>query len=298
MSNLILVFICLLLGMAFQHVKRFPKDAAGALNAYVIYVALPALVLNEIPKLALDHRALLPVLAAWAVMIFGAALTLVAAHYLRWSRSITGAMVLVVSLGNTSFVGFPLIAAHLGTQAIPYAILYDQFGTFLALNTLGIAVAGYYSREAGRSAPLWREMLSFPPFLALLLALLLRFTEYPLWLNEVLPRLAGTLVPVVMVAVGLQWRLRLQRDHALPLVVALVFILVLEPAFALLLVKVFGITGLVAHVIVLEAAMPAMISAGVLAMAHNLAPRLASAIVGYSLMVSLVSVWGWRLIIA
>src|SRR5690606_18197097 len=134
---------------------------------YVIYVALPALVLNEIPKLALDHRALIPVLMAWAVMGFGAALTFLTARYLKWSRPVTGAMMLVVTLGNTGFVGIPLIEAHLGSQAIPYAILYDQFGTFLALNTVGIAMAAYYSSEAADKGSVWFNIIKFPPFIAL-----------------------------------------------------------------------------------------------------------------------------------
>lgn len=51
---------------------------------------------------------------------------------------------LTVPLVNAGFVGIPLIEALLGTDAVPYAILYDQFGTFLALNTYGILVAAYY----------------------------------------------------------------------------------------------------------------------------------------------------------
>lgn len=294
MSNLILIFICLTLGLLFQRVRRFPANAADVLNVYVIYVALPALVLNEIAKLTLDYRAFLPVAVAWIVMAFGAALTFASARIFKWSRPVTGAMLLVVTLGNTGFVGIPLIDAHLGASAIPYAILYDQFGTFLALNTIGVACASYYSQGAAQSSAIWRSILGFPPFGALLFAFLLRFVGYPLWLSEVLPRLASTLVPVVMVAVGLQWRLRLQRDHILPLVVALVALLLLKPIVALFVVKAWAVSGTLAAVIVLEAAMPAMISAGVLATAYNLAPRLASSIVGYSLMLSLLTVWLWR----
>lgn len=267
------------------------------LNTYVIYVALPALVLNEIPKLELDHRALLPILMAWAVMAFSAGLTFLTARFLKWPRPVTGAMLLVVTLGNTGFVGIPLIEALLGSEAIPYAILYDQFGTFLALNTVGIAIAVYYSNETGEAESLWRNIVKFPPFIALLLAFALRFTGYPTLMNEVLPRLASTLVPVVMVAVGLQWRLRLEREHLAPLLTALFFILILQPSFAFALITILGFDGVVAHVVILEAAMPAMISAGVLAMAYQLAPRLASSIVGYSIMLSLLSVWCWKIVI-
>lgn len=292
-----LIIVCLVLGLVFQRIKQFPQNSAAALNTYVIYVALPALVLNEIPKLELDHRALLPILMAWAVMAFSAGLTFLTARYFKWSRPITGAMMLVTTLGNTGFVGIPLIEAHLGSGAIPYAILYDQFGTFLALNTVGIAMAVYYSNGTGESESVWRNIVKFPPFVALLLAFALRFTGYPAWMTDVLPRLASTLVPVVMVAVGMQWRLRLEREHLAPLVMALFFILVLQPSFAFALITILGFEGLVTHVVILEAAMPAMISAGVLAMAYQLAPRLASAIVGYSLMLSLLSVWGWKLLL-
>ena len=97
-----------------------------------------------------------------------------------------------------------------------------------------------------------------------------------------------------MVAVGLQWRLRLERDIVAPLAVGLIATLFLTPLLAWSLLHFLGISDLTAQVVVLEAAMPAMISAGVLAMNYQLAPRLASSLVGYSLLLSLVTVWVWR----
>jgi malate permease and related proteins len=296
-SNLYLVFICLLLGLLFQRVKQFPENSAAVLNTYVIYVALPALVLYEIPKLELDHRAFILVAIAWLVMIFSAVMTLIIARLLHWSKPVTGGLLLVITLGNTGFVGFPLIEAHLGRDAVPYAILYDQFGTFIALNTLGIAIASIYSGKNNSLKSIGLNILKFPPFIALCLAFALRFFEYPESLSEVLHRLAATLVPVVMIAVGLQWKLRLQRENLSPMLIALVLILFIEPSFAWMLTYSFGLDGLIAHSIVLEAAMPAMISAGVLATAYNLAPQLSSSIVGYSLMLSLGSLFLWKFLI-
>lgn len=297
MSNLVLVLVCLLLGLLFQRIKQFPENAPAALNAYVIYVALPALILNEIPALVIDHRVLLPVVAAWMVMLFCALMIFYTAKYFSWSREVTGAMMLVVTLGNTGFVGIPLIEAHLGREAIAYAILYDQFGTFIALNTYGIFVAGHYAGQQGKWSDLWINIGKFPPFIALLIGFILLWLGSPVWLQELLPRISSTLVPVVMVAVGLQWHFRIERHYLAPLLVGIVYCLVLAPAFAWGLVWASGIEGLVAKVIVLDAAMPAMISAGVLAVSYNLAPRLASSLIGYSLMLSLVTVWLWRLLL-
>lgn len=297
MSNIAVVVIALVIGLLLGRSKRLPENGAASLNLYVIYVALPALVLAEIPRLNFDREALVPVLAAWVIMLISALLTWCTARILRWSREVTGALMLLVPLGNTGFVGIPLIEAHLGSAAIPYAILYDQLGTFVALNTYGVIVACYYSSGSTSAAKILRSIIIFPPFIALIIALATSVLVYPDWLMAALTRISTTLVPVVMVAVGLQWRLTLGAEYISPLVVGLVYILLVTPAIAYIGLWLVNIDGLAAQVVILEAAMPAMISAGVLAMTHNLAPRFASSMVGYSLLIGLVSVWLWRLLI-
>ncbi len=298
MSNLLLAILCLVLGKVLQRVRQFPESSAQTLNAYVIYIALPALVLVQIPKVPLELHALAPVLCAWIIMGASGAFTWLCARALQWSPTTTGAMLLVTVLGNTTFIGLPLIEAHMGPTALPYAILYDQLGTFIAFNTLGIAIATRYSGGNHASAePFWRKMVKFPPFGALLVGLVLHFYPPPRLVDEVLQRLAATLVPVVMVAVGMQWRLRIERSEVRLILLALVFILAAKPLFAWGLVSLLHLEPLIAKTIVLEAAMPAMISTGALALMYQLAPRMVSTIIGYSLMLSFVTVWLWSLAI-
>lgn len=296
MSNILLAVICLAIGKALQSVRQFPQSSAHALNSYVIYVALPALILVQMPTISFGINILAPVLIAWVVMGLSAGITWLLAQYYKWDAPVTGALLLVVTLGNTSFIGIPLIEAHLGAEAIPYAILYDQLGTFLALNTLGIAIASRYTQEEhAQSEPLWLKVITFPPFGALICALILALAPItiPAYLLDVLQRLAATLVPVVMVAVGLQWRLRIERTESKLIAFALFFILMVKPLLALALVNVITLEPLVAKTIVLEAAMPAMISTSVLAVAYGLAPRFVSTIIGYSLMLAFLTVWIW-----
>jgi predicted permease len=297
MGNLFLILICLAIGLLLQKDRRLPDTLAPSLNTYVIYVALPALILFEIQHLTLDKRALLPILFAWLMMFTSALFIWVVAKRAGWSRSVTGALMLTVPLGNTGFVGIPLVEALLGKDAVAYAILYDQFGTFIALNTLGSFIAAYYSGGSTSWKNIARVIVSFPPFIALMLAFFTLPLHFPDWFSSVLQKISSTLVPVVMVAVGLQWRLRLERDIIAPLAVGLLATLLLTPLLAWGLLNLLGINGLAAQVVVLEAAMPAMISAGVLAMNYQLAPRLASSLVGYSLLLSLATVWAWRQLI-
>ncbi len=294
MSNLLVILICLTIGLLLQKNRQLSDSFAHSLNTYVIYVALPALILFEIPHLTLDSRALLPIAFAWVMMFASALFIWAVAKRAGWSRPVTGALMLTVPLGNTGFVGIPLIDAFLGSDAVPYAILYDQFGTFIALNTWGSFAAAYYSGGAASWKQLAKTIVSFPPFIALVVAFVTFPLHFPDVFSSVMERISSTLVPVVMVAVGMQWRLRLERDMVMPLGVGLVTTLFLTPLLAWVLLHLLGVNNLAAQTVVLEAAMPAMISAGVLAVNYQLAPRLASSLVGYSLLLSLATVWAWR----
>ena len=96
-----------------------------------------------------------------------------------------------------------------------------------------------------------------------------------------------------MLAVGLSIQLKMPRDEVKPLAVGLMLKLLVLPALALLLALLLGMQETMLQASVLESAMPAMITAAALAIAHNLAPRLAAALVGYGILLSLLTLPGW-----
>jgi len=293
MNNLLLILVCLGLGLLLQRFYRLPKDSPAALNFYVIYLALPAVILHEIPRLELDGRALLPFVSAWLIMAVTASMIWVTARVLNWSRPVTGALMLVIPLGNTSFVGIPLIQALLPPEALPYALLYDQTGTVVALNSYALLVAAHYTGERRSWSSLVKTLVTFPPLVALLLAFASLPWTLPSWFDFITGRIGESLVPVVIVAVGLQWQLKLDREHLSPMLVGLGYKLLLIPALVFGLFAYWGLDSLAAQVVILQSAMPAMISAGVVAIAHGLAPRLVSSCLGYGLLVSLITVPLW-----
>ncbi len=298
MNNLVVIAICLTAGLVLQRLRRLPENTAQVLNHYVINIALPALVLAELPKLSINTDVAIPLMSSWAAMLLSVVVVLLLMKILHWSREVSAVMLLLVPLGNTSFVGFPMVEALLGEQALPYAIIYDQLGSFVAVSTYGMLVLAYYSGGSISPSLLAKKLLSFPPFIAVIMAAFLIGREYPIWLYEALARIGSSLVPVVMVAVGLQWRLRFDRAYLLPLSLALTLKLLLIPALLWLAMSSLQVTGLAAQTALLESSMPAMITAGALLASHNLAPRLASTIVGYGLLLSLATVPLWSMIIS
>ena len=119
----------------------------------------------------------------------------------------------------------------------------------------------------------------------------------PEWIASGLRRLAEAMLPLVMLAVGLSIQLRLPRDEVRPLATGLALKLLVMPALAVPISLAFGMPAIMLRANVLESAMPTMISAAALAMAHGLAPRLAAALVGYGIVLCLATLpaWAWLL---
>ena len=101
MQNILFVLSLLLLGVLLRRSGKFPADTAKSLSSFVIWVSLPALILREIPGLEFSSELLILVAMPWGTLAVSAALILVLAKVFRWSRSITGCLLLVVPLGST-----------------------------------------------------------------------------------------------------------------------------------------------------------------------------------------------------
>jgi hypothetical protein len=287
MENFILIVLAIVIGYGLNRFRIFPENAAAILNKFVIFISLPAMILLQIPKLSLSLDIIIPVIIAWIVMIVTAMITLFISKIYHFSKEITGALMLVAVLTNSSFLGIPIINAYLGDAALPYILVYDQLGTFLALATYGIFVAAYYSNKSEINVQIMVvKILTFPPFVSLVIALFLIGTSFPPEITKVLTTLANTIVPIALVAVGLQLQLKLPSHEVKPFGIALLIKLVIAPMIALAIVKIAGWTSLAANVSVMEAGMAPMITAGAMASLSGLAPRLSSAIVGYGILFS------------
>jgi malate permease and related proteins len=290
-DNFYLILACLGIGLLLRRAPGMPTTSAIALNGYALNVALPAVILANLPLLNVSSALLIPALTPWLLMLPVIALLLTLARLLSWPREVTGALLIIVPLGNTSYLGFPLVQSFFGQEAMPYAVVYDQLGSFLALAVYTPLIAAFYGPGLKRPTAntIMARIFTFPPFLALLAGLLLRGAALPPLANQLVDMLAATLIPVVMVAVGLQITVRFQHSELLPLSCALGIKLLLMPAGAWLLWMLLGQEGLAVQVAVFQAAMPPMISAGAIAIAAGLAPRLVAGAVGIGLIVSFVS---------
>ena len=294
-SAFALILLMLALGYALQHVRALPAQLPQWLNLIVLSVCLPAAVLRHVPRLEWDPALLGIAVLPWLLLLATLPLVALTVRLLRLGDDVRAVLLLAVALGNTSFLGYPLTRALLGEEALAYAVIYDQAGSFLILSTFGLWVVARYGGDGARVGV--RTMLlriaRFPPAWALLFAVTLMPAAPPAWIDRLLQLLSDALLPLAMLLIGLSVRLRLPRAELAPLAAGLALKLAAMPALAWLLSPWLGLGGLIARTAVLEAAMPPMITGAALAIAHGLAPRLAAALAGYGLLVSLLTLPLW-----
>jgi len=293
-----LILAMLALGKLFARLRVLPANTTEVLNGVVLYLCLPASVLIYVPRLQLNLSLLGLMLTPWLLAGVTVLAVLALRRPLRLRREEHAALLLCVGLSNSSFIGYPMVRALLGETALPYAVVYDQFGTFVLLSSFGLYVLARYG---GETPPSLRQtllrMARFPPLWALAFALTLMPAQPPAWIASGLQHLADAMLPLVMLAVGFSIQLRLPREELKPLAAGLLLKLLLLPALAWPLSWALGLRGQALQANVLESAMPTMITAAALAISHRLAPRLAAALVGYGILLSLATLpaWAWLL---
>lgn len=290
MANFLLIGTCVLAGILLRRLRILPADAAQSLNYVALYLSLPAVILLKVPQMTMTGETLTVALLPWLMLVLSAGLVLGAARLWRWPRATTGVLLLVVPLGNTSFMGVPMIQAFFGAAGIPFLIVYDQIGTMLIFASYGSLILALYGRDGATDLiAITRRALLFPPTIALLLGLALRAWPYPALVSQVLEAIAGTLTPLVMIAIGLQMTLRLRPTTLAPLGTGLAVKLLLAPLAALLLCRLAGLHGLAIDVAILEAGMPPMVTASALAVAAGMEAELAVALAGLGIMAAFVT---------
>jgi predicted permease len=275
---------------------RLPPRAFVLLNRFIIWISLPATVLLALHALSWEPSYWVPVSMAWIVFAWSVVFFAVSGRLFGWSRSTIGALVMTAGLGNTSFVGFPLLRALYGEGAMPVAVLNDQPGSFLVLSTLGLAAASYFSSGRASFSAVLGRMLRFPPAWAAIAAVLLR----PFAFSDEAARLLGwgarSLVPLALISVGgaLSFERALLGRERSPGAAGLLYKLLLAPlGMAVLLVAILHQRGAAVRITLLEAAMGPMITGAIVAEEHGLDAELCSLMVTVGIPLSLITVPLW-----
>lgn len=293
MESLLLLLVCAVLGIL---CARFVQGATAftlPLNWWVLNIALPALVLELIPKLELGWDLWFLPVSQWLVFLGSWGCFALLGRIFHWTPQRIGGLTLIAGLGNTMFIAYPVIEAVLGRDALPDAVVADQAGAFLAFTIGGALITAIYggsSNADGLGRTIVTRLLRFPAVYALAVGLIVGSGGgWPELVDNLLLRLGATLTPLALFSAGLQFRLHLGGEQRGPAALGLAWKLLLAPLLVAAVGWIAGSSGTTYAVGVLQAAMPPMISAAILASQHDLDPGIVNTILALGLILSAIT---------
>lgn len=273
-----------------EHVEALTRRLLDAL----LYVALPFITFFVLVRASLDAGAGIGIALAYVgFAIVGVLAWLAATRVLALGPRAAGTVVIAAIMGNTTYLGLPLIAALLGSEDLGPAITFDALVSGPMFFVVAFAIAAAITT---RDEPLRDRVRVFftrnPPLLAVIAALVAPDALAPDALVDLAKAGVMALAPLGFFVLGVQLAVE-TRDGAPrfpPLSAPVTLVLGLRLAVApLLLLGLSALTVDVPDAYLVQAAMPVGINMLVVAHAYNLDLPLATSAIAWSTTIALAA---------
>jgi len=264
-------------------------------------VVLPVVIFFQFLRYPPAARHLLPVLA----MLITGCCTLVAAwmvgKLLGFSRSTTGALMIVSSFGSSALLGYPLIQYTFphNPGAMTEAILISELAVGLPIFTLCPLVAMHFgegSKTAGSPPSTLLQYFRSPIFIAVILGFAVSRLHVPLESPFVAPVIEaakiinGTLAALACLILGMQIKVE-SFKRLLPIVaISAALQMGLQPLLAYGQAVLYHLGGLERQVLVLIAAMPSAVLGPVFAVRYKCDGELASTVTFINILLAVLGI--------
>ena len=267
------IAIYLLFGYLF---KIIFQDNSKQLVDFIIYFSLPAIVFSKIYPLELDTKILWLIFMFMAIIFFNLFLSYCVGKMMRLNRVTLATFMIMATFGNTSFIGFSYIDAFYGQDYIVYGVIYDIFGSFLLLVSVGMIIITWGSGRKNSILNISKSIFLFPPMIIFFITIFAKNFEVPKFIIYTSQNLGSTLVPIAMIAIGMKLELKHIFSRLHIVTVAVVLKMLIVPIIILFTFKYFyGVDETWVKVTLIEVAMPPMTMAAVLAIKGGLDEKIA-----------------------
>ena len=279
--------------------KIFIRDNSSALVDFVIYFSLPAMIFIKIYPLKLDLEILNLIFMFNSVIIVNLLLTYLVGKFFKFDKKTLATFIVIGTFGNTSFIGFSYIDAFYGEDYVVYALIYDLFGSFLLVVSIGTIIINWGSGQHVNFKPMTRKVILFPPIIMFFITVFLKLFSIPTFVMNTAEVIGSTLVPLAMVAIGMKLELKNIFYKFKETMLLLGIKMFIMPIGVMVLFYIFyNLDDTWSKTTILEVAMPPMTTAVILAIQGGLDERLAVNALVLGVLISLLSVTGFYLFLA
>jgi hypothetical protein len=255
------------------------------LSQVIFYIFSPILVFKLLTSSQLSNQDILQTLTiAILLMLIIGLLTLLIGRILKFERKMMAAVLITAIFMNAGNYGLPLTSFAFGEQALAFASVFFVISAMFT-NTIGIVVASSGTMSVGNAI---KGLIKFPSIYALAIGIVfLQFGwKLPSGLDRTVTLLSNAAIPCMLVLLGMQL-VNIKFDgHIKPLIVTSSMRLLIAPALAIGLTKLFSLSVPATQAVVLEAAMPAAVLTTILATEFDAEPMFVTTVVLFTTLLS------------
>jgi predicted permease len=281
-ENLLPVLIVAAVGYALAATVR---PDARAISHIAFSVFAPCLIFQLIVDHPVPVGALLRMFGFTFVTLFAlGAIAFGAARALGWSRTMTSALVLTVTLPNAGNLGLSTNLLAFGPEGLTQASLFFLASSMVTY-TFGVFVASLGRAGLGEAL---LGMLRVPAIWGMALAFALNAADrsLPGPLSVSVKLLADACIPTFLVILGMQLHAARSARPSAPLALAVGLRLAGGAAAGLAVAALFGLEGAARQAGVLQAAMPTAVITVILATEYDVEPAFVTGVVFVSTLLS------------
>lgn len=298
MSQFLILGISFLMGYIVNKAQKVERSQISLLNSFILYVSLPSQIFLLIPTMDFKSELFAPISVSWIIFIISFGFIKLIGNYFKFTPNTIVCLIMVCGLGNTSFVGLPLIENYYGKDGVGIGIYVDQFGTFLSLSLIGIPFLLSRTGDSYSAPFILKRIFLFPPFVAIVIALIMKVFSIIAPYPDVLKRLGDTLAPIALFSIGAQLRFREIRGRFKELVLGLTYKLFIAPIIIFIIfIYILDMKNIIGRVSVFEASMGPMITSTILTSEKNIEPELASILLALGIILSFPGSYLWYIIL-
>ena len=202
------IFLLVGIGYFVYKIRLVPYDALTTLNAFVLNVAVPCMILQSMQRNEINDKIFNDIiwsLAAFAIVtiVIAVIATLIINRIKTIPEEDKGIYSVQLAFTNCGFMGYPLTTVMFGQYGLFLAIIMNIiFTTFMY--SIGVVMLLHKKGEKLFTMKLMVRMLSVP-FLSSIAGLLIFITgfHFPSFIDSTLQLMAATVSPVAMFIVGI-----------------------------------------------------------------------------------------------
>ena len=277
LQTVIPVFLIILVGYI---IGKYKKIDIQVIVDLIVYISGPCLIFSSVSRGDINLSDFLTMALGGIGVIL--TLALLVFLFLKIFRSDKIGLYLPLTIGNTGYIGYPVALFAFGLAGLSRAVVYDMMGS-LFLYSFGIYIV-HHKNE-------FKEIFKVPLIYAVVVGLLFNIFKVntPEMLFKPIEMIGMITIPLALMVLGYKLT-NVQISSFKIALFASLFKIVGGFLIALLIIKLFSITGLVRDILLVQAAMPSAVMSMILCHKYKRDSELVASIIFISTLISIVTI--------